>query len=76
MHMEPAGQEPCLGTPCPLSPRPGNSCFSREELYQTVMAGYTAAGAQSSYLQKPSSIRGAVFQPWMGKGSGEDAVWG
>ena len=42
MHTEPAGQEPRRGIPCPLSLRPGNSRFSREELHQTLMVVYTA----------------------------------
>lgn len=42
MHTEPAGQEPRHGIPCPLSLRPGNSRFSREELCQVVMVVYTA----------------------------------
>ena len=67
-HTEPAGQEPRRGIPCPLSPRPGNSRFSWEELCRTVMAVSTAAGAQPPINRSLGLSEGLCCNPGLGQG--------
>ena len=54
--------------PCPLSPRPGNSCFSWEELYRTVTAVSTAARAQPPINRSLVLSEGLCSNPGLGKG--------
>lgn len=58
------------GIPCPLSPRPGNSQFLPGGALPDGDGGLLAAQLVLSlpHLQKPSSIRGACSNLWMGKG--------